>query len=244
MKSAIRNYISKVKRFFLHLRLRPIRVLLFHQVSDTFDESTMKKGDWTNIDEMKAYLMQLTKRYTFISIDEAYNHIIGDKVRTRRYAVLTSDDGWASLKNILPWLNEQRIPVALFVNPRYFDGSHYREKDTEKYLSKEELERYVTIFPNISVGLHGLEHIPVNNMDKDQLKKYIQESILQTQSLPNYVPYWAYTWGIGTKISDEMLHANGIVPVYIDSEKNWNDSSMIHRELLDEGYVFNKSKDI
>lgn len=242
MKSAIIQYVNKVRHFLLKKRLHPIRVFLFHQVSDSFDESTMKKGDWTNTSEMQSYLTQLKKHYTFISLEEAYHHLKNDTIRFRDYAVLTADDGWASLSNILPWLHQQQIPITIFVNPAYMDGKHFRENDTEKYLSHEDIDRYVNQYPGISIGLHGMEHIPLSGMSDEQLHAYINQSIRATQTMPNYIPFWAYTWGVGAPASDSLLHSNGIIPVYIDSEINVDDASCIHRELLDGGYFLHPKR--
>ena len=123
---------NSLDRFFQKLRRKlrkmckrtPIRVFLFHQVSDRFDATTMIEGDWTQMDQFKRNINRLRKEYTFIPLDKAYRKMRRDIFRFRDYAVLTADDGWASLNNILPWLAEQRIPVTLFLNPGYFDGRH------------------------------------------------------------------------------------------------------------------------
>lgn len=235
MKTAVIQYIRKVRRFLLKKRLHPIRVFLFHQVSETFDESTMIRCDWTNLHQMQAYILALKKQYQFIPLDQAYSHISRDIFRRKNYAVLTSDDGWASLKNILPWLHQQKIPITLFLNPTYMDGQHFRERNTERYLKTEELPQLIQRYPSISVAMHGLEHISIKDMSEEQLRKYIEASITQTSSFSNYIPFWAYTWGKRSEFSDKVLHEYGIIPVYIDAERNINDASRIHRELLDGG---------
>ena len=94
--------LRKISRKLKKIRLRPISVFLFHQVSDAFDESTMKRGDWTETGQFKHNLEFLKKKYRFVSLEKAHEMMRKDVFRFRDYAVLTSDDGWASLTNVLP----------------------------------------------------------------------------------------------------------------------------------------------
>ena len=103
----------------MKLRLQPIRVFCFHQVSDEYAPLTMWEEDWTQTELFKRNIQNLKERgYTFISLPEAYFKLKNDSFRREKYAVLTADDGFKSMLNILPWLIEQRIPVTLFVNPK------------------------------------------------------------------------------------------------------------------------------
>lgn len=223
------KYQRKFNHWLLRKRLRPIHVFLFHQVSDNFDDTTMKACDWTETKQFKANVSKLKHQYRFISLEEAHRHLRNDYFRLRNYAVMTSDDGWKSLNNILPWLEEQEIPVTLFVNPNYADGLSFREKETEKYLTRSEIESYKLV----SIGLHGLEHISVDKMNETEFRNYVSESIKQTSGFSNYIPFWAYTWGRYTEMNNRVLKEFRITPVYIDGEANINNTEYIERELLD-----------
>lgn len=210
-------------------KLSPIHVFLFHQVSDFFDETTMFACDWTETEQFKGNVLKLKDKYEFISLEEAHRHLKNDDVRLKDYAVLTADDGWASLNNILPWLEQQNIPVTLFVNPDYADGKSFRNKKTERYLTRSEIESYKMV----SIGLHGLEHISVSEMSETEFRDYVAKSVKQTSNFPGYVPYWAYTWGLYSEMNNIVLKDFGITPVYIDGEANIDNSEYIDRELLD-----------
>ena len=227
------KYMLKIKRRLLKARLRPIRVFLFHQVSDEFDNNTMFIGDWTQTEQFKRNIQFLAEKYEFISLDEAWKKIRKDVFRFRRYAVLTSDDGWASLNNVLPWLNEQRIPITLFLNPAYFDGEHFREKATERYLLQKEVERLRVLFDNVTMGLHGWEHIRCTDQGEEEFRLDVCRSVDAMKELPGYVPFFAYTWGQNNVMTDKVLKENNLIPVLIDGGKNYSDFSRIHRELLD-----------
>lgn len=225
------DVLNRIKRKWAKMRLQPIRVFCLHHVCATFDADSMNTCDWMQIDEFRAKVQAMRRSgVEFVSLTEAYQHICKDWIRCKKYAVLTFDDGYASLKEILPWLNEQQIPATLYVNGKYADGKSYRKNPKEKYLTKEELWGLTS--PLIEIGHHGWEHVRVTEQTEEEFEKSVTNNINLLKEHPNYVPFWAYTYGEHTQASDECLRAQGIVPVYIDGKKNYNDSKVIHRELL------------
>lgn len=225
-------FLKKIHRRLTKLRLRPIRVFCFHQVSETFDASTMKQEDWLSMDMFVRRVNNLRQEgYSFISLTEAHKHIENDYIRTRKYAVLTADDGWASLKNVLPWLDEQRIPITLFLNPAYLDGKHFRERSTEKYLTTKEVESLYKIYPLLTIGSHGWEHIPAPNQSQSQFSESVNMSVEYLRNIPNYIPYFAYTFGWTWHNTNEILWNAGLTPVKM-SGTNYNRPEIIQREPL------------
>ena len=166
----------------------------------------------------------------FISLPEAYIKLTHDKFRKAKYAVITFDDGYASLKEILPWIEEQKIPVTLFVNGKYLDGKSYRKNPMEKYLTKEEL--WALASPLIEIGNHGWEHKRVTDMKLAEFEESVEKNVGILNGHPNYVPFWAYTYGTHTDETDAYLMKKGLVPVFIAGEKNYNNKNGIDRELL------------
>lgn len=222
---------DKVSRQLMHLRLHPIRVFLFHQVSEDYDETLCKKCDWTQIDAFKSIILKLKGEYSFLSLSQAMERLQKDKLRMKSYAVLTSDDGSSSLTNILPWLREQGIPVTLFVNAKYLDGVSYRNKPSERYLNEDEL--FALDYDGIEIAHHGWEHTDITKMEWQQFEDAAEKNISVLCNHPRYASFWAYTWGRHTQAHDNYLLSKGIVPVLIDGMKNYNDPTCIHRELLD-----------
>jgi len=223
--------IDKIKRKWVKLRLQPIRVYDMHHVCAEYDAESMNRGDWMQIDEFKQKVQAMRKDgVEFISLRDAYAKLTNNKFRNHKYAVLTFDDGYASLKEILPWLEEQMIPVTLFINGKYLDGKSYRKNPKERYLTKDELWALGT--PLIEIGHHGWEHNHVLDMTNEEFIVSTTCNVNLLQEHPNYIPFWAYTYGEHTHASDEYLRAQGIVPVYIDGLPNYNNQNVIHRELL------------
>lgn len=223
---------NKIIHKWAKLRLAPIRVFCFHQTSAVFDPSTMKDGDWTEIEQFKRNISVLQQEYQFISLPEV-NEKMKQHFRRKKYACLTSDDGWASLKEILPWLNEQKIPVTLFLNPGYFDGKHFRERNTEKYLSLAEVEEICRNYPLVTIGLHGWEHWDSSKQTIAEFADSIERSVNALKHIPNYIPYFAFTWDRKSWENYMVLYAYHIVPVVVRGNYNYNTPGYIDREPFD-----------
>lgn len=219
-----------IKRQLLKLRLQPIRVFCLHHVCKTYDGITMYQGDWMQIDEFKQKVLRMRQDgVEFISLTDAYNKITNDKFRNHKCAVLTFDDGYASLKEILPWLEDQKIPATLFINGKYLDGKSYRNNPNEKYLNNEEVFELTSSL--IEIGSHGWEHKRATEMTEGEFIESVARNIDLLQRHPNYIPFWAYTYGAHSGKTDDYLHRQGLVPIYVDGMKNYNET-VIHRELL------------
>lgn len=235
----------------MKLRLQPIRIFCFHQVSDEYAPLTMWECDWTQTELFKRNIQNLMERgYNFISLLQAHEKLKRDKFRCKKYAVLTADDGYKSLLNILPWIEEQRIPITLFMNTKYLDGKSWSaineeqarrvksDADMEKdvcpnlYLSKEEFIK-VAAMPNVTIGLHGHEHLDATEQTKEEFKQNVQLCQDALRDVPNTVPYFAYPWGRHNEKTDKVLKEMGIPPILVDGTKNYNNSVYIDREAID-----------
>ena len=216
----------------MKMRLRPIRVFCFHHVSDAFEPDTMAKCDWIQTEDFKQRIMALKKDHTFISLADAYDRLSDDVLRMKRYAVLTADDGWLSIKSILPWLQEQGIPVTLFLNPMYMDGNHFRKRVTERYLSYDDVKTLCDDYPLMSIGMHGWEHVRVTEYNEDEFRQNLSLSIQALKDYKTYIPFFAYPWGEWNEMNQRVLREMKVMPVLVDGVKNCDAISGIHREVL------------
>lgn len=224
----------KIVRKWSKLRLQSIRVFCFHQVSQTFDPTTMWECDWTQIDQFKCNILRLKEKYEFITLMDATDKLKHDIFRRKKYAVLTADDGWASLMNIIPWLVEQKIPITLFVNPAYLLGEEIREKGMDKLLTESELrDIYVTNLPYISIASHGWNHQLTIEQSAQEFASNVKKSKRYLSNIEGNIPYFAYPSGKRKTGQDEFLKKNGVIPVYCDGQKNYNFEGGIHREPID-----------
>ena len=234
----------------MKLCLQPIRVLGFHQVSDEYNPLTMWECDWTQTEQFKKNILHLKEQgYTFISLSEAYKKIANDKFRNHKYVVLTFDDGYKSISNILPWLEEQKIPITLFINTKYLDGKSWSAINEEQarrakkdidmlkevcpdlYMSQEELFRLTS--PLISIGMHGHEHLDATKQTTEEFKQNVQQCKELLKNHPRYIPYFAYTWGHHNEKTDNLLKEIELVPVLMNGNKNYNNAGYIDRIAID-----------
>ena len=223
---------DKIWRKWIKLRLQPIRVFCLHHVCSTLDAEWMNAFDWMQIDEFKSKVIAMQQDgVEFISLTNAYKHISDDWVRCKKYAVLTFDDGYASLREILPWLEEQQISATLFINGKYLDGKSYRKNPQEQYLTRDELSALTS--PMIEIGSHGWVHTDATQMTDSDFSEYINKNVRLLSTQQCYVPFHAYTWGKHTSTCDEILANREIIPVLVDGMKNYNDKQYVHRELMD-----------
>lgn len=223
--------LRKLQRKWMKLRLQPIRVFCLHHACEQFDAEAMYPCDWMALDKFKQKIIALRNQgYQFISLTKAYYHLKKDYFRRKKYAVLTFDDGYKSLKEVLPWLEEQQIPVTLFINGKYLDGKSYRVTSKEQFLTSDEL--YALISPLIEIGHHGWEHKSVKEMTEEELIDSLQKNIEILSSHPRYIPFWAYTYGIHDQNSDVTLSKNGMTLVLVNGGKNYKWKGCIARELF------------
>lgn len=224
-------FFQKLHRKWMKLRLNPIRVFCLHHVCKQFDADAMHACDWMALDEFKQKIIALRNQgYQFISLTKAYHHLKKNYFRRKKYAVLTFDDGYKSLKEVLPWLEEQKIPATLFINGKYLDGSSYRETRKEQYLTHDELSALTTLL--IEIGHHGWEHKSVKEITKEELIDSLQKNIEVLSAHPRYIPFWAHTWGRHDDISDMYLKQKNIIPLIITGGRNYKFNGYINRELL------------
>ena len=247
-----KHIIRKINHRLIKLRLQPIRVFCFHQVSEMYDPLRMWECDWTQMEQLKRNLVVMKSQYTFISLSEAQKHLQKDWFRCRKYAVLTADDGYKSISNIIPWLEEQRIPITLFINTKYLDGKSWSAINEEQarralgdqctniqladavsgmYLSKDEL--FALTSPLIEIGMHGHEHLDATKQSKEEFVRNIESCKKELQFHPRYIPFFAYTWGHYNEQTDGILQELNLTPVLVNGGKNYNNSNRIDRECID-----------
>ena len=219
----------------------PIEVFVFHAVSDVFDENVNKKMDWTSTAEFKDTIISLKRQYTFIPLTDAYRRLNRDWFRRRQYAVLTCDDGYRSILAILPFLEEEEIPVTLFINPKYLDGVSRREgyASSPQYILYDQLWSLNSQW--ITIGMHGYEHVDATKQSIAEFNGSIDSCLNVLCGHPKYIPYFAYTWGRFSNATQQILKKKKIVPVLTDGEPNYRYHLGIRRKPID-GYYLRKVK--
>lgn len=229
-----KSYFQRLKHHLFRLWAHPIRVFVFHQVSDVFEPETMWECDWTQTEVFKRNMSSLMKKYTFISLPEVCEHLAKDRIRLKNYAALTADDGWCSLTNILPWLTERRVPVTLFLNPSCLDGLHWNSRETDCLLTKEQVCHILEQGkPFITVASHGWTHRNCKEMTMEEFEDNVVKSEEVLSKMSGKVPFYAFASGRHTSSQVSFLKEKGLIPVFMDGKDNEKECHEIHRYCID-----------
>ena len=241
------NILNRFKRKLIRIRLQPIRVFCFHQVSERLAPDVQCEPDWMSLSEFKQKISDLQKvGYVFISMQEAYRHLKDDLVRSKKYAVLTCDDGLKCQAELILWLEEENIPMTMFVTAKNLDGKScgpqildyfkITNKEAERKLAEQlylnETELNAIDSPMITIGMHGYEHVNSEQLEVNLFEEHVNKCIEAMQSHPRYISFFAYPYGRHTEQTDKVLEKKNVVPVYIDKMNNINNVTCVHRELL------------
>lgn len=230
------------------MRLQPIRVFCMHQTSEIYDPDVYCNLDWIPLSFLKDFVRTLQNEgYKFISLTEAYRHVQSDYIRTHKYAVLTADDGLLCQLDLIPWLEQQHIPMTMFVNVKNLDGKtcghpmiNYFKIENEQqerlhasklYCTKEQL--FAITSPILSIGMHGVTHDRVTSMSQDEFLTQLKECQETLSSHPNYIPYFAFPHGAHNIDTDECLWRENVVPVLAGGGVNYNDAHYVYREIFE-----------
>ena len=152
-----------------------------------------------------------------------------DIFRFRDYAVLMADDGWLSLNNVFRvWQSSASLSHCFC-----YDGQHFREKASERYLLLDDVDRIPLRYPRVTVASHGWNHLRATELSEEVFRMSVESSVEVLIRYPNYIPFFAYTYGSFSAAADSILKELDLVPVLIDKETNMDDLICIHRELLD-----------
>lgn len=228
--------IRKIKKKYAKRFRKPIEVFLFHAVTDEYDEKRNMLMDWSQTDDFKKHIRALKRRYVFISLEEAYRKLNSRSPRWRRYAALTCDDGFSSVLDVLPFLKKEGIPVSLFINPKYLDGVSCREgyAENQRYITHDQL--WALTSPLVTVGMHGYEHDDSTKKTAEEFGRSVEKCIEMLQSHPRFIPYYAYTGGRHSDLTQQILHQKGVVPLMVRGKSNKKYDGAIERRPIDSYY--------
>lgn len=243
------KFINRFYRKVSCLGVAPLHVFVFHHVSSQRDPKICAEQDWTSSEVFFSNLSYLQEEYHFISLEFAYKILCETKkYRRDRFAVLTTDDGLRTVPTVLPWLEQQGIPLTCFVNAKYLDGKSFKECDKIRILNEDPLADVTSVIrqqymdedllfsmvsPLLSIGSHGYEHLDATALSRNDFMADVRKCNEVLKKHPRYIPFYAYPWGKHNLMTDDALKELRMVPVLVDGMVNYNDSSFIHRECID-----------
>ncbi len=124
-----------------------IPVLIYHKItSDLSQELSQTVISLSKFQEQMKYLYD--EGYTTLSMDELVDFMCG-KITFEKAVVLTFDDGWLSVKDILPMLNQYHFKATFFVITGKGIGGEHLDWDDIIEISQN---------PNFQIGAHTMTH--------------------------------------------------------------------------------------
>lgn len=209
---------------------------MFHVVSDEYEPKNYFACDWTQTDIFKKKVLELKKDFNFISLEEAEKKLSRDVLRIKKYAVLTSDDGYRQVLDVIPFLEKEKIPLTMFVCPGFGTGAVRKDKleqNPKIYFSPQELFNLKSNL--VSIGLHGWEHDDATTLALDMFLENTKQCLDTLADHPRFVNYYAYPWGRHSVSTDACLSKLGLIPVLCDGCLNYKAKGSISRICIDSG---------
>ncbi len=247
--SKMTGILKKIKKRIDRFVYKPIPVFVFHQVGSEFNPEIDRKCDWNEIGQFKRNIESLRRKYTFLSLSDAFDELKTKHFRSKRYAVLTADDAYLSVTSVIPFIEENGIPLTIFVNPKYLDGKSYSKLNEETFREATKYDgelpsdvvakMYITeeqlfeLPSNVSIAMHGYEHDDATLMAKEEFEVNLRKCQEVLGHHPNYIPFYAFTWGRANAMNIEVLGKENVVPVMCDDNVNFGGEGRIGRICID-----------
>lgn len=170
----------------LRVDSRTMSILCYHSISSDHGRYSIPLSDFHN------HIKILQNNGRFISIDDALYS--GSHTAHPRY-VLTFDDGYKDVLQVLPFTKKYGIPVALFVMS---DSKNVNRKELDhsgRLLSAEDIRKLYK--EGWTIGCHSATHADFSTLSEKELYREIAaaKTMLEKQ-LGAPVRYFAYPKGV------------------------------------------------
>jgi peptidoglycan/xylan/chitin deacetylase (PgdA/CDA1 family) len=132
----------------------------------------------------------------FIGADRAVDLLSAGKPLTKRYFVVSADDGYADLVEVaLPVLAERGVPAIAFLVGAWLDEPPHADGSTDGYMSRADLETWCRA--GMEVGSHGHSHRHVINLSESEILDELHQSAAAIAHATGKVPrHFACPWGV------------------------------------------------
>jgi peptidoglycan/xylan/chitin deacetylase (PgdA/CDA1 family) len=228
MNNFLKKYTKAVRRRIDNWWSRPIAVFVNHQVSALFTPGIDCDSDWSSVDLYENNIAWILENYEVISLDKAI-HLIesGSKIK-KKYAVLTFDDGYASVLNALAILERYDLPATLFINSAYLDNALYSSVNAYNYIKAQPDEKRANLPKELVKACEYLEKEPSSDEYK-QAVRIINENIKHIQPAGQVYLTYHELQSLNTNLFTIALHG---------------DEHLMSTFLTDQEFIENVNKNI
>ena len=143
-------------------------VFAYHAVDDALQDRYT-----VSVDHFRQQIAQLCQHFEFISLNEA----ITRPTFKPGQALLTFDDGYQCLNQILPVLAQFNAPAVIFVPVEWVGKSNHWDHGAfvdRRHLSWEELRHWIS--SGHAIGSHGISHNRLTRLSLEQLDMELKDS--------------------------------------------------------------------
>lgn len=142
-------------------------------------------------EDLEFQLRYLGHNFKIKTVAEIVEHISTGKKTSDILVGITFDDGYIdNYKYALPLLQKYNFPAMFFINPNIIDLQY------KSFMSWEEIIEIANM-DLIQFGSHGLSHLPLSVLEKEDTEIEIRKSkIILESKLKKEISYFAYPFGM------------------------------------------------
>ena len=186
IKRNILSGLYQIGRLF-GLNKNHISILCYHGISENSEKHSINRKDF------ESHIEKISKYSKFISLEEAVGMLDGIKSNGSA-VVLTFDDGFADLLDIVPFIKKYNVKPAVFVlsDPEHADRAELNNQD--RLMTVEEIKNLRD--NGWTIGCHSATHADLSALNQAEIKKQIIDSKFHLERRLGFkIDYFAYPKG-------------------------------------------------
>ena len=181
-------------------------ILLYHRICPHDDNLS------TDLFQFIRHILILNKRYTSISLQEAYEIVKGSRKLQRDSFCITFDDCYKSVcEEALPVLDVLGIKAGLFIASGFIGKDRCFLHDTHCPVSFKNMEEKDVLDAHNKghlVAAHTVNHINIGESDVETVKQECQDSRECLQEITGtQIPFFSFPFGLPKDTSREATEA-------------------------------------
>lgn len=169
-----------------------IIILTYHSVS---------ADGWrfsVDANSLKRQIAYLQKHYTFITLSDLKQHILGNKRIVTPAVVMTFDDGYKDILQMKSFFAQQHIRPALFILADTINANWKEIGKKRTFLSARDVKSLIA--EGWEVGSHSSTHANLSMLNGEQLEdEVVRSKKMLEKTLGVRISYFAYPRGKYTK---------------------------------------------
>ncbi len=238
MKYKLINYLKKtllmitfITGNILGINKKGISVICYHSISKNSNKYSISKKEFIR------QVNKIKKSSNFINLQTLEETLRGN-CKVRFGVLLTFDDGYEDIKNVIPFIVKNKIPAVLFVlsDPKNPDRDEI--DNNFKLLSISEIKKLKKL--GIEIGCHSATHADFSSLSNSEIKKEVIDAKNDLEKkLGINVDYFAYPKGFYSKELTNAVKKAGFKGAFAVKSGNVTSSTdrfSIPRVVIDKSY--------